>query len=46
MWPSAAHTSTHSAQPLQCTGSMKIPNPAGASPLWAGTSAYLLVRAK
>ncbi len=25
-WPSAAQTSTHSAQPLQWTGSTKIPN--------------------
>ena len=45
-WPSALQTSTHSAQPLQCWGSTKIPNMAGSMPLRAGTSAYFLVRTK
>ena len=42
-WPEAPHTSTHSEQPLQCTGSTKMPNEAGARP-WrlAGTSRVLL----
>ena len=45
-WPSALHTSTHSAQPLQWIGSTKIPNVAGSRPRRAGTSPYFVVWAK
>ena len=45
-YPSAAQTSTHSAQPLQWIGSTKMPKAAGSSPLRAGTSAYFWVRTK
>ena len=41
-WPRSAQTSTHSAQPLQWTGSMNRPNLAGGRPRLAGTVAVLL----
>ena len=45
-WPSAAQTSTHSAQPLQWTGSTKMPNAPARGPCVAGTSPYFVVGAK
>ena len=43
-YPSAVHTSTHSAHPLHLVGSMKMPNNAPSSPFRAGTSKYFRVR--